>query len=99
MYDSVKNSGFINIKSFFRVWSPFIAFVENIFHYNVPLLAFFNRYLKEKYEAPKVVLELAHKHALGVQLPTTRLLWWDGAVWSSSAAKNTPYIYSVFDIS
>jgi hypothetical protein len=56
MYDSVKNSGFINIKSFFRAWSPFIAFAENIFHYNVPLLAFFNPYLKEEHEALKVVL-------------------------------------------
>jgi len=48
MYNSGKNLGFINIKSFFRVWSSFIAFVENIFYYNVPLLAFSNPYLKEE---------------------------------------------------
>jgi hypothetical protein len=39
-----------------------------------------------------VVLVPAHNHALGVQFSTTRLPWCNGAVWPSSAAKNTPYI-------
>ena len=48
MYNSGKNLGFLNIKSFFRTWSIFIAFLENLFYYNVPLLAFSNPYLKEE---------------------------------------------------
>ncbi len=48
MYNSGKNLGFINIKSFFKTWSIFIAFLENLFYYNVPILAFSNPYLKEE---------------------------------------------------
>jgi hypothetical protein len=48
MYNSGKNLGFLNVKLFFRVWSLFIAFLENLFYYNVSLLAFSNPYLKEE---------------------------------------------------
>lgn len=48
MYNSGKNLGFINVKCFFRVWSNFIAFLENLFYYNVSMLSFSNPYLKNE---------------------------------------------------
>jgi hypothetical protein len=48
MYNSGKNLGFINAKCFFRVWSNFIAFLENLFYYNVSILSFSNPYLKNE---------------------------------------------------
>lgn len=48
MYNSGKNLGFINAKCFFRVWSNFIAFLENLFYYNVSMLSFSTPYLKNE---------------------------------------------------
>ena len=48
LLNSGKNLSFLNIKGFFRVWSLFIAFLENLFYYNISVISFSSPYLKEE---------------------------------------------------
>ena len=48
LLNSGKNLAFLNLKWFFKVWSLFISFLENLFYYNVLAISFSNPFLKEE---------------------------------------------------